>query len=153
MSRTGAELFEPPIQSLPRRTVADIQRKAIKRGKRNAISRLLHAKNDKDAIAAWRLELDRILRVFNVCYFPSVRPSLTVHIQTQLAMTTHGIVSDVHHGVVDTHKMVSEMHQNMMKSQEGSDGQHQLVSDVHSAFCYQMNQCSPSLRLKPGQQT
>ena len=48
------------------RAVAEIQKKIIKEGKRNVISRHLHAKNDKDKIAAWRLDLNRILHVFNV---------------------------------------------------------------------------------------
>ena len=48
------------------RTVAEIQRKIIKRRERNAVSRLLNAKNDKDAIAAWNLDLSKTLRVFNV---------------------------------------------------------------------------------------
>ena len=139
VSWTSTAHSKAQIKLLHRRTVADIQRKAIKRGKRNAVSRLLHAKNDKDVIAAWRLDLDRILRVFNVCDIPSVQLSLTVRVQTELAITTHGIVSDVRHGVVDTHNMVSEIHQNMLKSQEGNDRQHQLVSSVHSSFYCQMN--------------
>jgi len=48
------------------RTVADIQRKVIKQGKRNAVTQLFHAKNDKEMIAAWRADLNRILLVFNV---------------------------------------------------------------------------------------
>ena len=40
--------------------------KVEKRGGRNRGSRLFHARNDKDKIAAWRAELDRILLVFNV---------------------------------------------------------------------------------------
>jgi len=38
----------------------------MKRSGRNAVSRLLHAKNDKETIGAWRLDLIRILQVFNV---------------------------------------------------------------------------------------
>ena len=49
-----------------RSTLADIQRKVIKKGKRNAISRLIHAKNDKEMIAAWKSDLNKILLVFNV---------------------------------------------------------------------------------------
>ena len=48
------------------RAVSNIQKKAIKRIGRSYFSRLIHAKGDKDKIAAWRLELDRILQVFNV---------------------------------------------------------------------------------------
>ena len=51
---------------LDRRAVAGIQRNIIKQGKRNAISRHFHAQNDQEMIAGWRLDLNRILQVFNV---------------------------------------------------------------------------------------
>ena len=57
-----------------RRTVAQIQRKAMKDGKRNMASRLIHKKDDKNAIAGWKQELDRILHIFNVCSY-SFRPA------------------------------------------------------------------------------
>ena len=53
-------------------TVAEIQRRLVKRDKRNPISRLLRAKNDKNAITAWRLDLNGILQVFNVRSVASV---------------------------------------------------------------------------------
>jgi len=62
MHTPGYFLIEPSF-----RTVDGIQRNIIKRGKRNAISRRYHAKDDEEAIAAWRSELNRTLRVFNVC--------------------------------------------------------------------------------------
>jgi hypothetical protein len=46
--------------------VGEIRRKVIKQSGRNAVSRLLRAKNDKETIAAWKIELNRILQVFNV---------------------------------------------------------------------------------------
>lgn len=49
-----------------RRTVAEIQNGVIKQGERNTISRVFHAKNDRDAVATWRQDLNRILHVFNV---------------------------------------------------------------------------------------
>jgi len=52
--------------------VAAIQRKVVEQGKRNVISRHLHAKDDKEKIAAWRMDLVRILHVFNVRPIPSV---------------------------------------------------------------------------------
>ena len=58
--------------ALDRSTVAEIQRKVIKKGKRNAVSRLLHAKSDKDTIATWRSDLNGILLVFNVRFETSV---------------------------------------------------------------------------------
>ena len=51
---------------LDRRTLAEIQRKVVKQGKRNAASRFIHAKGDKDKIAAWKQDLVRVLNVFNV---------------------------------------------------------------------------------------
>ncbi|KAF9646922.1 hypothetical protein BDM02DRAFT_3262004, partial [Thelephora ganbajun] len=63
-------------------TVVEIRRNVDGLGKRNRISRFFHA-NDKDTIAAWRMDLNRILHVFN----------------TELAIDTRVIVSDVHQGV------------------------------------------------------
>jgi len=45
--------------------VAEIQGKIVKWGKRSAVSQLL-LKNDERTIATWRLELTRILQIFNV---------------------------------------------------------------------------------------
>jgi hypothetical protein len=53
-------------ETLDRSTLADIQTKIIKKGKRNPASRLLHAKNDKEMIAAWKSDLAKILLIFNV---------------------------------------------------------------------------------------
>ena len=49
-----------------RRTVTEIQRNISKIGKRGGISRVFHAKNDGDTIAAWRSKLRDILQVFDV---------------------------------------------------------------------------------------
>ena len=38
----------------------------MKQGKRNVVSRHVHAKNDKDKITGWKSDLVRILQVFNV---------------------------------------------------------------------------------------
>ena len=48
--------------------MAEIQKRVIKQSGRNALSRLFHAGNDKETIAAWKAELNRILVVFNVGY-------------------------------------------------------------------------------------
>ena len=107
-----------------RRAVAEIQRNIIKRGKRNGISRHFHAKNDKEAITTWRSDLTRILHVFNVRFVASVRPSLTFRIQTELAINTHVVVSDIHCDVVDTQAVVSDIRRDVMSTQA-------VVSDVH----------------------
>jgi len=38
----------------------------MKQDGRNAAFRFLHAKNDKETIVAWKLDLSRVLQVFNV---------------------------------------------------------------------------------------
>ena len=48
------------------RTVAVMHDEILKMGKRNAASRLLRAKNDRDTIVAWKQDLNRILHIFNV---------------------------------------------------------------------------------------
>ena len=55
-----------------RRTVAGIQRKVVKQGKRNVAIRFFLAKGDKDKIAAWRQDLVRVLHVFNVRSIDSI---------------------------------------------------------------------------------
>ena len=55
------------IDNAPNRsTLAEIRRKVIKKGKRNILSRFFHSKNDKEVIATWKADLDRILHIFNV---------------------------------------------------------------------------------------
>ena len=59
---------------------------------------------------------------------------LTARLQTELAVTTNVVVSDVYHGVVDTRAMVSDIRRKMIKGPEGADNQYQLVSDVCVPF-------------------
>ena len=49
-----------------RRTVAEIEKSVTKQSQRNHVSRLFHARIDKEKIAGWRGELNRILQIFNV---------------------------------------------------------------------------------------
>jgi len=46
--------------------MADIQKNVAKWAKRNPISRHFNAKKDKETIAAWRMDLEKVLQVFNV---------------------------------------------------------------------------------------
>lgn len=59
---------EISLQVLNFRTVVDIQSNVVKQGKRSAICRFFHVKNNERSIAAWSLDLDGILHVFNVCF-------------------------------------------------------------------------------------
>jgi len=132
-------LDAPAYRALDRRTVAGIQEKIIEKSGRNLLSRLVNARSDKETISTWKLDLNRILHVFNVRSVISVRPLLTVDLQTELAINTHVIVSDIH--------------RTMLKGQEGTeDGQLRLVSDVHSLFRRRVDNRLPP-RHKPGQQS
>jgi hypothetical protein len=104
--------------TLNRRTIVEIQRRIIEKGQRNLFSRLAHAKDDKENLASWRLDLNKILHVFNVCSAGSVWKSLTTLLfQTELAINTNMVVSD-------THAMVSDLHCNALTVQGGTDNQH-----------------------------
>ena len=95
--------------------MAEIQGKIIEKRERNLFSQLAHAKHDKETIAAWKLDLIRILQVFNVRSADSVRVSLIAFFQTELALNTHNIVSGIN--------------QNMLKGYEDADGKNQGVSN------------------------
>ena len=77
--------------------MAEIQEKVIKRSGRNALSKFLHAKNDKETIATWKSDLNRILHVFNVRPVLFTLASLIPHFQTELALNTHVTVSGMRH--------------------------------------------------------
>ena len=62
-----------PLTDVPNdRTLAKIQEKVIKQGKRNAIHRFVLSKSDQGKISAWNRDLARVLDVFNVCLVGSV---------------------------------------------------------------------------------
>lgn len=108
--------------------MAAIQKRIIKQSKRNAISRHLHAKNDKEKIAAWRSDLVRILHVFNVRHLTSGWRLLTLCSQTELAINTHVAVSGIELNVTNTQTMVSDIHRTIVKGQEGNGSQNIPVS-------------------------
>jgi hypothetical protein len=127
--------------ALDRSTLGEIQREIVKKGKRNAVSRLFHAKIDKETIAAWKSDLAKALLIFNVRSVVAVWPLLTVCSQTELALNTHtivsgidrnvnsahAIVSRIDHNAANTHTIVSDIHHIMVKSQEGVDGKNMSV--------------------------
>ena len=109
------------------RTMGEIQRHIIERGKRNVISRRYHAKDDKEAIATWRLDLDRILPAFDVRPVTPARRLLTFRFQIGLGGNTHAIGSGTHQDAANTQTIVSNLHPNKSKNHEGADGQNQAV--------------------------
>jgi len=54
--------------------------------KLNAVQRLIQTKNDKGKVAIWMLDLKRIRQVVDVRPATSVRPLLTTHPKTEIAM-------------------------------------------------------------------
>ena len=54
-----------------------VQKHIVKRGKRTPVHKFFRAKNDEKLVATWRLDLDKICRVFDVRPFPPVQQSLT----------------------------------------------------------------------------
>jgi hypothetical protein len=98
--------------------VAAIQKKVVKKSKRNTISRLFHAKDDKDTIANWKQDLNRILHIFNVRSVGSVLHLLTVPFQMELS--------------INTNMLVAGIHRNALAGQEAADSRHQPVSTMFS---------------------
>lgn len=107
-------------------TTDEIQTRTIEREKRNAISRRYYAKDNKEAIAAWKLDLDGILRVFNVCYITPVRRLLTFRFQTEFGIHARATVPDIRHDVANTST------RNKPKGRKGTDGQNQAVSTIRT---------------------
>ena len=132
------------LTKLSIRTMGEIQRHIIERGKRNVISRHYHAKDDKEAIATWRLELNRILPVFNVCPITPARRSLTFRLQIELGANTHATISGTHQDIANEHTIgsdvantqttVSGTHLRKSKGHEGADGQNQAVGITHTSL-------------------
>ena len=91
---------------LDRRTVAEIQERVIEKGERNLLSRLVHANSDKEAVGAWKLDLNSILHVFNVRSVGFTQISLIFPFQTELAVNTHVTVSDIRRDVSKIRKEI-----------------------------------------------
>ena len=54
-------------RTLYRRSIQEIQQKIEKLARKNEFIKYFTASNLKGKIAGWRVELDGILRIFNVC--------------------------------------------------------------------------------------
>ncbi|KAF9783536.1 hypothetical protein BJ322DRAFT_1212238 [Thelephora terrestris] len=65
-------------------TLAGIQSEIVKLGKRNAASQALNANSDKDKIARWNRDLDRIRQTFNI----------------ELDINTNILVTDIHRKIM-----------------------------------------------------
>ena len=83
--------------------MAAIQKRIVKWGKRSPFSRRFNAKYDDDAIANWRLDLDKICRDLDVRCFTFLGPLLSSCSQTGLATRTDAGVSHLRHEASNSH--------------------------------------------------
>ena len=98
-------------------------------------SRVLHAQSDKDTIAAWKGDLDRLLHIFNVRSVSSICYPLTTPIQTELAIDTNVRVTGNHQEATsratDMHEevtsKVTDMHQDVLEIKESVSNKQSLV--------------------------
>jgi len=91
---------------------------------------MFHAKNDKETIATWRSDLNRIINVFNVRGVTPARPPLTIHSQTELALNTNVAVSDVHLDVINTQSIVSDVRHDVTNVRTVVSNTHVIVSEL-----------------------
>ena len=120
---------------LSSRTANGIQRNIIKRSKRGAICRRYHAKDDKKAIAAWSLDLNRIQRVFDVRSVTPARSSLIARFQTELGVDTRVTGSDAtnkHTAVTDVHRAVTTAETIVSGVRHDASNTKPIVSGVQS---------------------
>ena len=110
---------QPAHQGLNHRTVADIQRRVDEKNSRSLFSRAFNAQNDMDMIAAWKEDLNRMLRIFNVRSVWSGWQSLMASSQTELSVDTNVTVTDSHREVTDMRQEVTTMHQDVLEIKEG----------------------------------
>ena len=93
-----------------------MQKKFTKKGKRNQFTRLVQAKSDKDAINAWRQNLNTVLHLFSVRrILPRSRGPLTAPFQAKIVLNTNTIVTS------------------MQRNKAGADHEHQ---PVRSSFVF-----------------
>ena len=124
MSWSSREHSGDLLTKFSTRIIAEIQKNTIKRGKRNPISRRYHAKDDKEAIAAWKLELNWILHIFNVRYVVSMRLLLTFRYKTELGTSARATASGTHQDPADKPTVAPDIRRNEPKSRAvGSQNQ------------------------------
>ena len=87
-----------------------IRMKIVKQGKRSAMSQPIRSRDDEEAIATWRSDLDRILHIFNVRLIGFVQQSLTTSLQTELGINTHTTVADIHRAALTGQEGIGHQH-------------------------------------------
>ena len=97
---------------------------------RSTTTRFLFAKDDQNAIATWQYDLIRIVHVFNVR--PTFEGFLLMFantpLQTELAITTHTMVTDIHRSVVARKDDVHDEKQSLVSNDLSSASYRALSS-------------------------
>ena len=103
-----------------------MRRKVNNRGKRNPVFRFVLAKSDKDEIAAWNRDLDRLLHIFNVRQTSPVgdRQTCSNLFQTELAIDTNIRVANTEINVTNTQTIVANTEIKVTNTQT-------MVADIH----------------------
>ena len=83
--------------------MAEIQRKITEQGERNLVSRFIYASNDREIIT-WKLDLNKILHIFNVRSITFKR--LLLIFCPQIELTTNMNVADNHTVMYDLYRMM-----------------------------------------------
>ena len=86
--------------------MVEIERSLKQLGKRNVVSSLFHSRDDKERIAAWRVDLNRILLVFNVRSMASPPASPDHCSQGKLILDTNIVATDTNNMVLDLHRVI-----------------------------------------------
>ena len=105
--------------------MVDIQRRVDEKYSRDTFSGIFYTQNDKNTIAAWKDDLDRLLHIFNVRSVGSASPSLTTPFQTELAIDTNVAATE-------TDRKVTDMHQDVLAIKESVAGKHFSVRRAFS---------------------
>jgi len=92
----------PTHDALDHRIVTEIQEEVTEKARGSLFSRVFLVKSDKVTITAWKLDLYRILHIFNVRSVAPAWSRLTLRFQTELAMDTNVVVSKICHDTVNT---------------------------------------------------
>ena len=79
MNRITRRALGEPLIEFYHSTATEIQGRVAKYGKRNAASRFLQVKRDKDRIVDWKQDLQMILQVFNVRSVCFIGRYMTTH--------------------------------------------------------------------------
>ncbi|KAF9791097.1 hypothetical protein BJ322DRAFT_1104759 [Thelephora terrestris] len=97
-------------------TMAEIQRNINKKAEQNWVSESWNARDDKRAIAAWKQDLMRVLRVFN----------------TAVAIETHVVAAGVSQKLDVQAELVSSMSQKLdvLTNQEGPHSRHSTQASI-----------------------